>query len=175
MKTFLSKTPIVSLAVSAIMIFPSVGHAGLFSNEVKVPWSNVPAVVQKTIADHADHGKVDRVEKEVKHNKTIYEAEIKTPTNQRLKLKVAEDGKLVELRYKNKEETEIPWNQVPKVVQQAFTANAQNGKIRTGDVEIESRHGIMIYEGVADMPNKGTIEMKVSSDGKLIRFKREEE
>lgn len=175
MKKPLLGVPVIALTVLAMTMLPSITHASLFGHEAKVQWSEVPAVVQKTITAHADNGKVTKVEKEVKNKITIYEALVKTPTNLRIKLKVAEDGKLVELRYKGKEEKEISWDKVPKIVQQAFTENAQGGKVRQDEVEIDSRDGLTIYEGVADMPDKSTIKMKISSEGKLLEFKKDED
>jgi hypothetical protein len=175
MKNSLFENSLAALVLSAISVLPTVSHAGLFSHEEKVQWAEVPPIVQNTITAHADNGKVEKIEKEVKNKMTIYEASVKTSTSLRLKIEVSEDGKLLELRYKGKEEKEIAWDQVPTIVQQAFAANAQNGKIRRDEVEIEARDGIAIYEGIADTPDEGKIKMKISIDGKLLEFTRDED
>lgn len=175
MKMFRSAASLIALVAFVTLALPSVSHAGLFGNEVTVKWADVPTVVQGVITAHADNGKVEKVEKEVKNNKTIYEARVKTPTHDWIKVKVAENGQLIELRRKWREERDISWKEVPAAVQQAFTANAEGGKVKTDEVEIDTRNGVAVYEGVAVTPNKVTIKMKVSADGKLLEFKRDED
>lgn len=72
-----------------------------FADE-KVPWSDVPAQVQKTINSHADGGKVEEVEKEAKmiggKAVTIYEAEVRKRDGKKIEIKVAEDGKLIKVK-----------------------------------------------------------------------------
>ncbi len=175
MKKTILKILSVALPIGTGLLLSSASHAGWFGNEVKVQWENVPAVVQKAITAHAENGKVDEVEKEVKANKASYEARVKTPDGQRLKLKVAEDGTLMELRYKGEKEIEIPWGKVPPNVQKIITENADGGKVEKDEVEKDIRGGRVIYEAKAITSDKKEIKMKVAEDGKLLEFKRKED
>lgn len=80
------------------MIFSASAFPG--DKEEKIQWSDVPAVVQKTITGRRG-GKVEEIEKETetKGNKTVtvYEAEVRKPDNEKVETKVGEDGKLIEI------------------------------------------------------------------------------
>ena len=76
----------------------------------------------------------------------------------------------VEKEIKGKDEQKIDWNQVPIRVQRAFIRYGRDANIREDDIKIDSSDGITIYEGIADTPDKGTIEMKISPDGKLLEL-----
>jgi hypothetical protein len=87
----------ILLSVGA-MVFATSALAG---KEEKAQWSELPAVVQKTIMDNADGGKVEGIERETKSKDgktiTVYEAEVKKPDGKKVEIKVGEDGKLIEL------------------------------------------------------------------------------
>ncbi len=175
MKKTILKILSVTLPIGTGLLLSSASYAGWFENEVKVQWANVPVAVQKTITAHSENGRVGEVEKEVKANKASYEASVKTPDGQRLKLKVAADGTLMELRYKGEKEIEIPWDKVPLNVQKVMTENAAGGKIEKDEVEKDIRDGRVIYEAKAITSDKKEIKMKVAENGKLLEFKRKED
>lgn len=86
------------LLSTAAIVFAVSACAG---KEARVEWSEVPAVVQRTITHHAEGGEIEEVEKEIKlkngNTVTIYEAEVKRPDGKKIEIKVGEDGKLIEL------------------------------------------------------------------------------
>jgi len=66
--------------------------------EVNVPWTAVPAIVQSTITAHQYGGTVGKIEKETMKGNVVYEAKIKGPEGQSSEIKVAEDGKLIKYK-----------------------------------------------------------------------------
>jgi hypothetical protein len=92
-KTFLM------IALTAAMIFAISSCAG--EKEEKIQWGSVPTVVQKTITENMDGGKVEEVEKETKtkdgKSVTVYEAKVKKSDGKKIEIKVAEDGKLIKI------------------------------------------------------------------------------
>jgi hypothetical protein len=74
------------------------GCTTFHSEEVTVPWNNVPSVVQATIDAHKYGGVVSKVEMERTKCGLVYEAKVQGQGGQCSEVKVAEDGKL--LKYK---------------------------------------------------------------------------
>ena len=74
------------------------GCATFRSEEVTVPWNNVPSAVQSTIEAHKYGGVVSKVEMERTKCGLVYEAKVQGQSGQCSEVKVAEDGKL--LKYK---------------------------------------------------------------------------
>src|SRR5689334_20834133 len=73
------------------------------AGEVKVKIADVPEAVRKTLAKESDNAKIDEVDKETEHGKTIYEADVKIGgTN--YEIKVAEDGKLISKKIDEEDE-----------------------------------------------------------------------
>ncbi|HYM36960.1 MAG TPA: PepSY-like domain-containing protein [Nitrospiraceae bacterium] len=67
------------------------------SREAFVPWSEVPATVQKSITSDSAGGKVTLIEKVTSEGRTVYKAKVEVPDATVVKMKVGEDGKLLEL------------------------------------------------------------------------------
>ncbi len=92
---------LLSIALPVAMAWAGPVFAG--SDDVKVQWADVPAAVQKTITDHAEDGKVEKIEKETKtkdgQKVVIYEADVRTPDGKKIEIEVREDGKLLEFEY----------------------------------------------------------------------------
>jgi hypothetical protein len=69
-----------------------------FADE-KVPWSDVPAAVQKTITENSGGGKIEEIEKETEtiggKRTEIYEADVRKPDGSKIEIKVGKDGKLI--------------------------------------------------------------------------------
>ena len=166
------KALLMALPLFAVIAFATPSYA-LFEKEVKVQWSDVPAVVQKTINAQLNGGKVDEVEKEAKGKTAVYEAKVDTKENGTLKLKVEESGKLIGLHYKNKEDEDVEWSKVPAAVQKTIAAYADGQTAKK--VEREIKEGRAIYEAKIKTSDGKMIKMKVGDDGKLRELETEKE
>ena len=71
------------------------GAADKDENKQKVAMADLPPAVQKTIQDNLGGGTITETAKESKDGKTYYEAEVKKPGGEKVEIKVAEDGKLI--------------------------------------------------------------------------------
>lgn len=92
------KKAFLLIALPITMAYAASSFAG---KEEKVQWSQVPAVVQKTITEHAGGGKIEEIEKETEtkdgKSVTVYEAKIKKPDGKKFEIEVGEDGKLIKI------------------------------------------------------------------------------
>lgn len=72
-------------------------YAGTEKDEIKqkVSLTDMPPAVQKTIQDNLAGGKITETAKETKEGKTYYEAEVQRPGGEKVEIKVAEDGNLI--------------------------------------------------------------------------------
>ena len=61
----------------------------------KVAITDLPPAVLKTIQDNLGGGTITETAKETKDGKTYYEAEVKRSGGEKVEIKVAEDGKLI--------------------------------------------------------------------------------
>jgi hypothetical protein len=67
--------------------------------EAKLPFSDCPVLVKQVMSDHAEGAVFTEVEKETKKDGTIiYEAKGKKADGKEIKIKVASDGHLIELK-----------------------------------------------------------------------------
>ena len=75
-------------------------HAAGFLSQ-KVKWSDVPAVVQKTITENAGGGNIEEIGKETKiigvQMTSIYEVDVRKIDGSKVEIKVGEDGKLIKI------------------------------------------------------------------------------
>ena len=168
--------PVLAQKSAAPAVSPPQQHelgiiSSIFSKEVKVQWSDVPVAVQKTITANAHGGKADEVEKEIKGGKAVYEVKVKTSDNQKIKMKVGEDGALTEFRYGHKEGTDVSLSDVPKAVQKTITDNAHGGKI--DKVEKETKNGETVYEAKVKTSDDNVMEIKANENGDLRELKTE--
>ena len=62
--------------------------------ETKVTMDQVPAAVKATLEAQAEGGKITEIEKEMKHGKAVYEAEI-MKDGKKIEVKVDEAGKII--------------------------------------------------------------------------------
>jgi uncharacterized membrane protein YkoI len=67
-------------------------------NKQKVAMTDLPPAVQKTIQDNLGGGTVIETAKEAKGGKTYYEAQVQKSGGEKVEIKVAEDGKLINVR-----------------------------------------------------------------------------
>jgi len=72
-------------------------------NKQKVAMTELPAAVQKTIQDNLAGGTVSETAKVTKDGKTFYEAQVQKSGGEKVEIKVAEDGMLINV---GKEEEE---------------------------------------------------------------------
>jgi uncharacterized membrane protein YkoI len=71
-------------------------------DEVKVTFDQLPAAVQATLKSEAGSGSIGDIEKETKHGKVVYEADI-TKDGNKVEVKIAEDGKLIKSEIEGKD------------------------------------------------------------------------
>lgn len=142
-----------------------------FDREEDVQLSSVPAAVKKTINANSRGAKVDAVEKENKHGKAVYKVKLNTSDNQRIKLKIEEDGTLTGFEYKCEEESNISFDAVSPAAQKTITANIRGGKVNK--VEKENKYGETIYEVKATTLDNRAVELKVNKKGSLIELETE--
>ncbi len=90
----------VIATIAAIIGLGTIGalvYAGMDKdeNKQKVVMTDVPTAVQKTIQDNLAGGTVTETAKVTKDGKTYYEAEVQKSGAEKVEIKVAEDGKLI--------------------------------------------------------------------------------
>ena len=94
-----TKTFLIIALTTVAMTFGSSSFAD--EKEEKIQWNSVPRVVQKTITENTQGGKVEEIEKETKtrdgKSVTVYEAKVKKTDGKKIEIKVADDGKLIKI------------------------------------------------------------------------------
>jgi len=86
---------LLALAIGLVM---AVSGCTEGKKEVSVKFADCPAAVQKTIIEHAGGVQFPEIEKETKKDgRVIYEAKAKKDDGKKIKIKVADDGRLVGL------------------------------------------------------------------------------
>jgi len=143
--------------------------------EQKVTLDQVPAAVKATILKEAEGGKVGDVEREVKGDKTVYEADVEKDGKE-FELKVAEDGTLIARKAEGKEkegdeekgkEEEIPADKVPAKAREALQKQAGDAKITKYTCEKED--GMETFE--AEWTVNGLARSaEVTADGTLVEI-----
>ena len=89
---------VAATALVALTAFGALAHAAgeeEEENKQKVPFSELPAAVQKTIQDNLAGGSVTETTKEIDEGKTYYAAEVQKPNGEKVEIEVAEDGTLI--------------------------------------------------------------------------------
>jgi len=87
-------------AIAVVIGLGTIGalvYAGMDQDENKqqVAMTDLPTAVQKTIQDNLGGGTVTETVKETKGGKTYYEAQVQKSGGEKVEIKVAEDGKLI--------------------------------------------------------------------------------
>jgi len=147
-------------------------RAGEDEDEQKVSLEQVPAAVKATILKEAQGGTIKEIERETKHGRTIYEAEVLLEGKE-LEIKVAPDGTLLKKECEHEEEgeeegeEEVSLDQIPAAARQALLAAAGGAKIV--EVERETEHGLVLYEAewIADGRKH---EAEVTAEGALVEL-----
>ncbi len=127
--------------------------------EVAIRRSDLPPVVEKTVAAEAAHATVKGFTREVENGRTFYEAELVIDGRHRDVL-MDESGAVVEV------EEQVAFDQLPAKVRAAITARAGAGKI--GVVESLTKNGKLVaYE--AHVVTKGArSEVQVGPNGETL-------
>jgi uncharacterized membrane protein YkoI len=97
---------IAATAVLGITTTAALVYAGEKENEnkQKVPMTELPTAVQKTIQDNLGGGTVTETAKETEGGTTYYDAEVQKSGGEKVEIKVAEDGSLIGVGKEDKEE-----------------------------------------------------------------------
>ena len=87
-------------AIAVIIGLGTIGalvYAGMDKdeNKQKVAMTDLPPAVQKTIQDNLAGGTVSETAKVTKDGNTYYEAQVQKSGDEKVEIKVAEDGKLI--------------------------------------------------------------------------------
>ena len=83
------------------MLLASMLAAGLAAPALagdKVELTTTPQEVQKTIHQYLDGAQVTKVERTTKDKKVVFDVEAKRPDGNKTTMRVADDGKLLELK-----------------------------------------------------------------------------
>ncbi|HVJ92099.1 MAG TPA: hypothetical protein VM580_20000 [Labilithrix sp.] len=90
--------PFIAPAFAAIVAFTMPAQAGQ-----KMTLDEVPAQVKATIEKEVQAGKLGKIERETKHERTVYEVEYTAADGKAYEIKVGEDGKLLSKKEEKKE------------------------------------------------------------------------
>ena len=119
----------------------------------------LPAAVQKTVADQSKGATVRGYSREVENGQQEYEVELTVNGHPR-DVTIAPDGTILEV------EEEVPWHGLPVAVRDGLQHMAGSGSIRK--VESLTKKGKLVaYEAQVHKPGK-RFEIQVSPDGKKL-------
>ena len=157
--------------------------------EEVVSLQDVPKPVQKTIRREAAGGKIEKIEKEIRGNRTIYEADLKIDGKE-YEAKILPNGTLLikklehavsprkrrgemerHMQAKKKEEKIDP-DDVPDKVMKAVEKKVPGGTVKEAEKETIGRKVIYEIEKVVDGRES---EVKVLPNGRIIKIEREDE
>jgi len=92
---------LLTLAIGLVLAMSSCTEG---KKEVTLKFADCPAAVQKTIMDHTSGVQFSEVEKETKKDgRVVFEAKGKNADGQKIEIKVAADGSLVEFKNKDRD------------------------------------------------------------------------
>jgi uncharacterized membrane protein YkoI len=135
----------------------------------KVPLDKVPKKVMDAMKARFPGAKLTSVEKETEGGKVVYDIEL-THKGRRYEMDIQEDGTVMEI------EKEITLKDVPKAVTQALKAKYPKATIKEV-MEVNKVKGKKEtpdhYEVTLEMPDKKTMEVTVSLDGKTVKAAKE--
>jgi hypothetical protein len=142
--------------IRTLAVVLSLLPAALVAQETKVQMKNLPAAVQKTVAEQTRTAKLRGLSKEVEHGKTFYEAETLVNGKSRDVL-IDAAGNVVEVE----EATSL--NAIPELARKALEQRAgAAGRILS--VETVTRGPAVTYEAVIQKGGKKS-ETAVKGDG----------
>lgn len=92
------KVGLVSATVVLALPLPAVAGEKEGKKKVEIKLGDCPAAVQQTIKDNSSGGEILEVEQATKKDGTVvYEAEVKKSDGKKIDVKVASDGKLLQV------------------------------------------------------------------------------
>jgi hypothetical protein len=129
------------------------------AQEKKIKREELPAAVEKTVAEQAKGATIKGFSKEVEKGKTYYEAEL-TVNGHGKDILMDEKGNIVEV------EDEVALDSLPAAVKEGLQKAAGAGKI--SKVESLTKNGKLVaYEAVVKTGEKRS-EVQVAPDGKKL-------
>jgi hypothetical protein len=150
---------IIAVAVASATAFLAVAGERDEQNAKLVAFGDIPTAAQLTITTNAAGNAVSQVGMATRHGGTYYIAKVTGADGIKNTIIVAADGSLEELR------TQVAWNALPTPVQSTITAKANGGTVDL--VELESKHGQLIYEVNLTGSDGTKIEIHVAQDGSI--------
>lgn len=131
----------------------------LLAQEKKITREQLPAAVQRTVAEQSKSATVRRFTEEVEKGQTLYEAELILNGHTKDVL-MNKDGDVVEV------EEEVPFVSLSDSVKQGLQAKAGKGNL--GKIESLTKNGkLLAYEAKVTTGNKKS-EVQVGPDGKPL-------
>ena len=132
---------------------------GLLAQEKKIVREQLPAAVQRTVAEQSKGATVRGFTKQVENGQTLYEAEVLLNGHTKDVL-MNKDGEVVEI------EEEVPFVSLSGSVKRGLQAKAGEGTL--GKVESLTKNGKLVaYEAKVTTGNKKS-EVQVGPDGKPL-------
>ena len=144
-----------SIAFLVILIFV----AGS-SRAKDVSLSEVPAAAKAAIEREAKGFKIGDIEQDTDNGKVVFEVDIDKNGDKEIKLKVADDGTLLEI------EEELNNDEVPAVVLSA--AKKSLGDLEIGDIEKRYRPGRNTFYRIEAETDDLDIELEIAEDGTIL-------
>jgi hypothetical protein len=132
-------------------------------DDLKMKFNDCPAAVKKTFQAEAPGVMIESVTKEKDEDETIYWADAAIG-ERTYAIGVLEDGTLSEMNLAFDDE-EIPLDQCPEVVREAFKAEAFGQKVES--VGKEMKYGVILYDAVVQHKGK-SYQLSIAEDGTLF-------
>ncbi|MHC4212032.1 MAG: PepSY-like domain-containing protein [Planctomycetota bacterium] len=145
-----------SLFYIALLLIGLTGTSILVGDDVSL--SQVPQAVRQTIERELKGIEIDDLERDRDDGKIVYEVD--TDGGNDLKLKIAEDGTLLE------REEELDDDDLPAAVLDAVKKSV--GDIDIDDVEKRYRHGRKTYYKIDGENDKLEVELEIAEDGTIL-------
>jgi uncharacterized membrane protein YkoI len=137
----------------------AISVVSLSAAEKKIQAKDLPAAVQKTVAEQSKGGTVKGYSTEVENGKKVYEAELNVNGHDR-DISMDEEGNLLEV------EEAVDLGSLPQAVRDGLTKAAGKGKL--GTVESLTKQGrIVAYEAVVKNGLKKS-EIQVGPEGQKL-------
>ncbi|MHC4259236.1 MAG: PepSY-like domain-containing protein [Planctomycetota bacterium] len=157
MDGYLKNSKFVVLSFVAVFtVLIGVNTSRVFGDDVSL--SEVPQAVRATIERELKGFEIDDLERDKDDGKIVYEVDADGDND--LKLKIAEDGTLLE------REEEIDDDDLPAVILNAVKKSV--GDIDIDDVEERYRHGRKIYYKVEGENDEFEVDLEIAEDGTIL-------
>jgi hypothetical protein len=127
-----------------------------FAQEKKIQQSDLPAAVQKAVAEQSQGASIRGYSTEVEHGKKVYEVEMIVNGHTK-DLQVMADGNLNEI------EEEVAFASLPNAVQAGLAKKAAGAKI--SKVESLTKRGRLVAYEAATLKDRKKGEIQVGPDG----------